>query len=244
MDSSLVSMNKETRASGRRPWVLIAGVVVAIALLALLFLASVIARGNALAFDRTLILAMRVPGHPDIPIGPAKLPSIARDITALGSGTVLTLVVTLATALLLMRRMWRTAALTLVATIGGASMVSLLKQLFARARPDLVEHLMRETSSSFPSGHSANSAIVYLTIATLLFPMIREAHVRLFVVVATMTIVGLIGISRVYLGVHWPSDVLAGWIFGALWALGCWRLEIGLMARSRHRAASGGPALG
>jgi undecaprenyl-diphosphatase len=244
MAPPLVSLGDETRASGRRPWPLIAGVLVAIALLGLLFLASVIARGNALAFDRTLILAMRVPGHPEVPIGPEKLPSIARDITALGSGTVLTLVVTLATVLLLMRRMWRTAALTLVATIGGATMVSLLKKLFERARPDLVEHLMRETSSSFPSGHSANSAIVYLTVATLLFPMIREARVRLFVVVATMTIVGMIGLSRVYLGVHWPSDVLAGWIFGALWALGCWRAEVGLLARSRRRTASGAATLG
>ncbi|MFV0623020.1 phosphatase PAP2 family protein [Sphingomonas sp. ac-8] len=230
---SLVSTHAELRPSPRRPWPLVAGVLAAIALLALLFLASVIARGDALAFDRTLILALRVSGHPDLPIGPPKLPSIARDVTALGSGTVLTLVVALATTLLLLRRLWRTAALTLVATIGGASAVSLLKRLFERARPDLVEHLMRETSSSFPSGHSANSAIVYLTVATLIFPMIRETHVRLFVVVATMTIVGMIGISRVYLGVHWPSDVLAGWIFGALWALGWWRVELTLLASAR-----------
>lgn len=241
MAPSLLPLGHETRASGRRPWPLIAGVLVAVALLALLFLASVIARGDALAFDRTLILAMRVPGHPDVPIGPAKLPSIARDITALGSGTVLTLVVTLATILLLLRRLWRTAALTLAATIGGGTMVSLLKQLFERARPDLVEHLMRETSASFPSGHSANSAIVYLTVATLLFPMIRQARVRLFVIAATMTIVALIGVSRVYLGVHWPSDVLAGWIFGALWALGWWRVELALLARTARRGSAISP---
>jgi undecaprenyl-diphosphatase len=244
MAAPLASLRDETRPSRRRPWALIAGVLVAIALLGLLFLASVIAGGNALAFDRALILAMRVPGHPDLPIGPAKLPSMARDITALGSGTVLTLVVTLATVLLLLRRMWRTAALTVLATLTGGFTVSLLKRMFERARPDLVEHLMRETSSSFPSGHSANSAIVYLTVATLLFPMIRQARVRLFVVAATMTIVAMIGVSRVYLGVHWPSDVLAGWIFGALWALGWWRAEVELLARSRRRAASGAATLG
>lgn len=244
MNAPLVSLEPETRASNRRPWPLIAGVLAAIALAVLLFLGSVIASGNALAFDRTLILAMRVAGHPDLPIGPAKLPSIARDITALGSGTVLTLVVGLAAALLMLRGMWRTATLTLVATMSGGFAVSLLKRLFERARPDLVEHLMRETSASFPSGHSANSAIVYLTVATLLFPMIREARVRLFIVLATMTLVGLIGVSRVYLGVHWPSDVLAGWIFGALWALGCWRLELALLGRTAARAPSDVPALG
>jgi undecaprenyl-diphosphatase len=240
MASPLPPLDPEAHASRRRPWPLIAGVLVAIALLALLFLASAIARGNVLAFDRTLILAMRVPGHPAVPIGPPKLPSIARDITALGSGTVLTLVVMVTTALLLLHRMWRTAALAVVATLSGSTAVSLLKQLFARARPDLVEHLMRETSNSFPSGHSANSAIVYLTVATLLFPLIQLRRVRLFVTGATMAIVGMIGVSRVYLGVHWPSDVLAGWIFGALWALGWWQAELMLFRRARQRAAADG----
>lgn len=228
----------ERNPSPRTPVPLVAGVLIVAALLALLFLASTIARGDALAFDRTVILAMRVDGNPALPIGPAKLPSMARDVTALGSGTVLTLVVMFTTVLLLMQRMWRTAGLVVAATLGGSVTVSLLKDLFARARPDLVEHLMRETSNSFPSGHSANSAIVYLTVATLLFPLVRRRRARLFVVGATMAIVGLIGLSRVYLGVHWPSDVLAGWIFGALWALGWWRVELRLFRRQRSRAAA------
>jgi undecaprenyl-diphosphatase len=77
---------------------------------------------------------------------------------------------------------------------------------------------------SFPSGHSANSAIVYLTLATLLTQAIRGAALRRYVVGAAIALVFAIGVSRVYLGVHWPSDVLAGWSFGALWALGWWAI--------------------
>jgi undecaprenyl-diphosphatase len=90
---------------------------------------------------------------------------------------------------------------------------------------------MQEASSSFPSGHAANSAIVYLTLATLLFPVVRGWRMRGFVLTVAMLLVGLIGISRVYLGVHWPSDVLAGWAFGSCWALLWWGIELGLLRR-------------
>src|SRR3546814_7587701 len=84
--------------------------------------------------------------------------------------------------------------------------------------------LVEVSSMSFPSGHSANSAIVYLTIATLLAQVVDTRGARNFILVAAGLLVAAIGCSRVYLGVHWPTDVLAGWSFGTFWALGWWAL--------------------
>jgi membrane-associated phospholipid phosphatase len=103
--------------------------------------------------------------------------------------------------------------------------------VFARTRPDIVDHIVTVGGASFPSGHSANSAIVYLTLASLLTQVVRGHDTRRFVLVAAALLVTAIGSSRVYLGVHWPSDVLAGWSFGTLWALGWW------LAGARARAA-------
>ena len=158
------------------------------------------------------------------PIGPQWLERAMIDITALGGVTVLVLVVTIAVGLLLTARLWLTAALVLAATIGGSLAVDLAKALVGRARPAVIDHLVQVHSASFPSGHSANSAIVYLTLATLITQIIDRPALRWYVIVVTVLLVTAIGCSRVYLGVHWPSDVLAGWSFGTLWALAWWAI--------------------
>ncbi|MDJ0278002.1 phosphatase PAP2 family protein [Sphingomonas sp. 2R-10] len=214
----------EPRPSRNTPWSVI-GIAVALATLSLLFvLAERVAQGDAFAFDRRLLLALR--GTDGAPIGSARFTSMVRDVTALGSTTVLTIVVAFAGLLLASVGRWRSGVLVALACAGGSWTNVLFKHAVARARPDLVPHLMDETSNSFPSGHAANSAIVYLTLATLAWPMLRQGAARGFVVVAAALLVVAIGMSRVYLGVHWPSDVLAGWLFGALWAIGWWRIEL------------------
>lgn len=224
----LVSLTPETTPSRRIPWPIVAAAIAALVCAALLWLGHAINEGEAEALDRAIMLAMRVPGHPETPIGPSWLPSAVRDITALGSSTVLTMLVAATALFLLLRGRARSAALVLAATTLGAGTITLIKALIGRARPELIDQLMVETSQSFPSGHAANSAIVYLTIATLLFPVVREAPMRAFLLAAALALTGMIGVSRVYLGVHWPSDVLAGWAFGAPWALLWWWIEVRL----------------
>jgi len=225
----LVPLSPEAGASRRVPWGIVVAACVAAMLAALVWLGHELNEGDGAAFDHAVMLAMRVPGHPDLPRGPAWLPSAVRDVTALGSTTVLSFVV-LATALFLwLRGRTHTALLVLVSTLLGGAAVTLIKALVGRARPDLIDRLMQETSNSFPSGHAATSAIVYLTLATLLFPVVREAQMRAFLIGVALVLVAAIGVSRVYLGVHWPSDVIAGWAFGSVWALLWWRIELRLM---------------
>lgn len=228
---SLAPLAPEASASRRTPWLMVAAAVVALGLALLVWLGRELNEGDGAAFDRAVMLAMRVPGHPEQPIGPDWLPSAVRDITALGSSTVLTLVVAATALFLALRRRWRSVALVLAATSSGGVAVTLVKALVGRARPELVERLMVEASNSFPSGHAANSAIVYLTLATLLFPVVQEARMRAFVLGAALLVTLMVGVSRVYLGVHWPSDVLAGWAFGSAWALLWWRVEVAVMRR-------------
>ena len=156
-----------------------------------------------------------------------------RDITALGGVTVLTLVSALAIAFLLTRGRVKQALYTALATGGGAVMGKLLKSLFARPRPEVVPHLVDVHSLSFPSGHSMNSAIVYLTLAVMISRSFDERRARFFTIGTAALLVLVIGFSRLYLGVHYPTDVLGGWTVGASWAL-----AMGLIAtqlQERHK---------
>jgi undecaprenyl-diphosphatase len=233
----LVPLAPEAAPSRRIPWPIVAAAGVALVCALLLWIGHELGEGDGASFDRAIMLAMRAPGHPETPLGPAWLPSAVRDITALGSSTVLTLLVAATTLFLLLRGRARSAALVVAGTSLGAVAITLIKAVIGRARPDLVDRLMVETSQSFPSGHAANSAIVYLTIATLLFPVVREARLRAFLLFAALALTGMIGLSRVYLGVHWPSDVLAGWAFGAPWALLWWWIELRLSPGARPASA-------
>lgn len=213
------------------------------AAMALLFLASRVVGGDAFAFDARILLMLRQADNVAVPVGSARLASAVRDVTALGSTTVLTLIVVIAALLLAAGGRWRTGALVAVATGLGGWTNTVIKDVVSRARPDLVPHLMDETSRSFPSGHAANSAIVYLTLATLVLPMVRGRAVRGTIVAAATLLVAAIGASRVYLGVHWPSDVLAGWLFGTLWALASWQVEVRILRpRSAFAFPSKGPS--
>ena len=225
----LIALRPEAGMSRRVPWGIVIAACLAAMLAVLVWLGHELNEGDGAAFDHAVMLAMRVPGHPDLPRGPAWLPSAVRDVTALGSTTVLSFVVLATTLFLWLRGRARTAVLVLVSTLLGGAAVTLIKALVGRARPDMIDRLMQETSNSFPSGHAATSAIVYLTLATLLFPVVREAKMRAFLIGVALVLVGAIGVSRVYLGVHWPSDVIAGWAFGSVWALLWWRIELRLM---------------
>jgi undecaprenyl-diphosphatase len=188
----------------------------------LMLLAGVLIANLPFAFDRTLIAAMRVPSDPGVPIGGPRLLAFMRDLTALGAGNVLTMIVVAVLGLLLVQRKRRTAMLVAAATLSGSVLVSWAKLYTGRARPDFVPQLADVSSLSFPSGHAANSAIIYLTLAAVASQAVQQRRVRAYIVGMAILLVAMIGVSRVYLGVHWPSDVLAGWSFGALWAWSWW----------------------
>ena len=156
------------------------------------------------------------------PIGPAWVQEAARDLTSLGSIIVL-LIITLAVAgYLFLARKQAAAWLMLIGVFGGIALSDLLKFFFARPRPNIVSPAARVFTSSFPSGHAALSAITYLTIAALLARSQSSPRIGVYFIVLAALLTMLIGVSRVYLGVHYPTDVLGGWCIGAAWALGCW----------------------
>ena len=231
-DAPTTPLTSEAAASRRIPWPVAALGLLAALLTLVLWFGHELMEGDGARIDRAIMLAMRVPGHPEQPAGPVWLPSVVRDVTSLGSTTVLTLVVAIVAIFLALHRHRRGALLVVAATGLGALLVTIVKLLVARSRPDIFTALMVETSHSFPSGHAANSAIVYLTLATLLFPVIGERRLRAFIFGVAILLVAMIGVSRVYLGVHWPSDVLAGWAFGAAWAMLWWRVELKVFGKA------------
>lgn len=183
-------------------------------------LAQEVFEGETRGFDEGLLLALRTPGDPARPIGPGWLPEVMRDITALGGTAVLTLIVAGLSGFLAITGRRRTALLVLGAVLSGVLVSTLFKHGFARPRPDLVPHGTRVTSASFPSGHAMMSALVYLTLGAMLAGTETTRRARVYVLACTSALALVIGVSRVYLGVHWPTDVIAGWTLGALWAIG------------------------
>ena len=210
-----------------------AGPLVTLAVLSLfawgfVSIAGEVLEGDTEALDRAIMLGLRVPGDLANPLGPGWLEEAARDITGLGGNAVLTLV-TLASATYLAMTGKRRAALLLLVAVGGGTLLStLLKSGFERPRPDLVPHQVRVYTASFPSGHAMISAVTYLTLGSLLARTESRRAVKGFLLGLAVVLTLLVGASRVYLGVHWPSDVLAGWCGGAAWAALCWFVELQL----------------
>lgn len=153
------------------------------------------------------------------PEQPAWLLEAVRDLTALGSFTVLGLAVLATTAFLAAKGRWALAARFLASALGATTFSSLLKLAVDRSRPDAVEALAATFTRSFPSGHALLTTAIVLTIGGFLSLTIREAAARKMVWALAGTTAVMVGLSRLFLGVHWPSDVLAGWFFGLGWAL-------------------------
>ncbi|MCV3206690.1 phosphatase PAP2 family protein [Mesorhizobium sp. YC-39] len=202
--------------------VLLAGVIIAGGLWGFEELMEVARATTPHAFDTEILLAFRKAGQPDSPIGPPWLEGAMRDITSLGSSSVLVLITAAVIVYLLLIRQPGTALFIFVAVAGGQVLSSLLKVGVDRPRPELVSHLVNETSLSFPSGHAMLSAVTYLTLGSLAARFLPDRTTKIFVLALAVLTTVLVGVSRVYLGVHWPSDVLAGWCAGFAWAMLCW----------------------
>jgi len=198
-----------------------------------LILAGEIAEGETQAFDIMILKAMRSPDDLAKPIGPDWLEGVLLDLTALGGSTALSLVIFSVVGFLLLQARYRTALVVAITSISGEVISAVLKQTFNRPRPSVVPHLRDVYTMSFPSGHAMESAIVYLTLGAILMRATESRLTKLYCLGMAMVLTLLAGVSRVYLGVHYPTDVIGGWMIGFVWASVCW------MAAARFEKTAG-----
>ena len=192
-----------------------------------------VSEGATRSVDTTLLLALRNPQDRSDPLGPRWLEEMFRDFTALGGVGVLTLLTLAVAGFLALERKFRMMSVVLIAVGGGLLLSSLLKREYERPRPDLVPHEAYVYTTSFPSGHSMMAAVTYLTLGALLARSHRHRGVKAYVLSLAIILTILVGVSRVYLGVHWPTDVLAGWTAGAVWAILAWLVTSWLQLHGR-----------
>jgi undecaprenyl-diphosphatase len=188
----------------------------------LIELADDVQEGDTSSFDEWAVRSFRQPDDPATPIGPAWVREVGIDVTALGSHAVVLMVVFAVAGFLALRRLWRPMWLVLAASLGGMMLSAVTKELVGRERPDVVPHLREVMTPSFPSGHATLAAAVYMTLGAVLAQIVSGRYTRLYCLLLPASVVIAVGLSRVYLGVHYPTDVLAGWALGLAWAVICW----------------------
>ncbi|MBZ4395632.1 phosphatase PAP2 family protein [Myxococcus sp. XM-1-1-1] len=193
--------------------------LLAVCCLGFIALSDEVTEGETQDFDERVLRLLRSPQDPSLPRGPWWLRLTAEDVTSLGGAPVLFLVTLAVCGFLLLVRRYRTLLLVLVATVGGTLLNGLLKQFFSRPRPSVVPHLKEVMTTSFPSGHAMLSAIVYLTLGALLAQLTERRRLKAYILTVSLLLPVLVGLTRVYLGVHYPTDVLGGWVAGLAWAL-------------------------
>jgi undecaprenyl-diphosphatase len=206
--------------------VILSLLVIVVCLWAFIVVAREVGAGETTNFDEWAIRALRQPDDLATPIGPRWLEEVGRDLTALGGGTFMLLLTLTISGFLWLRGKTAVLWLVLASTFSGFFLSQLLKSFFDRPRPSLVPHLSIVSTSSFPSGHAMISAVVYLTLGTILGQAVSEMRIKAYFLLVALAMTFLVGVSRIYMGVHYPTDVLAGWSAGLAWALIC-----GLIAR-------------
>ncbi|MBN1206731.1 MAG: phosphatase PAP2 family protein [Myxococcaceae bacterium] len=187
--------------------------------LGFVLLADEILEQETQGFDEAVVRALRRAEDPSLPIGPDWLRQAALDVTALGGAPVLALITLAVCGFLALVRHYRSMLLVAGSTLGGAVLNAVLKAFFARPRPTVVPHLAEAYAPSFPSGHAMLSAIVYLTLGAMLAQLIERRRLKAYVLGVAVLLSFLVGLTRVFLGVHYLTDVLGGWMAGLAWAL-------------------------
>lgn len=196
------------------------GIYIAVAcsvLFALLWFA--VGSGLTDAADLAAVRLFRDPADMSL-VGPAWLHEVGRDLTAMGSTVVLGSLTAAVLGYFLLRGYWRLALFTLVAVGGGATVSFGLKVLVDRPRPHL-EAVAQVFTASFPSGHASLSAVTFLALAVLVTRTEPVRRLRIYYVGLAAAATVIVGLSRLYLGLHYPSDIIAGWLVGAAWGALC-----------------------
>ena len=221
----------------RLPVVLFA--ILTLGLFAFIEIAEEMAEGEMRKLDEMLFLSLRVPGDPATPLGPAWLQETAIEITAIGGYPLIILTLAAVAGFFIVTRRYGAAAYAVLAVGSGALLSQTLKQYYGRPRPDLVDHLDAVHTLSFPSGHALVTTVAYLTLASLVIGFLPDRRARTYVLAVAVFVAVIVGVSRVYLGVHWPSDVAAGWALGAAWASFSWLILHLLHLHGRRRGKAG-----
>ncbi|WP_269715331.1 phosphatase PAP2 family protein [Caulobacter sp. NIBR2454] len=173
-------------------------------------------------FDQAILAWLRPHADPHDALGPPWLEHAMGELTALGGIAPLILIASMAVIFLLLRRRYGSSLLVTLSLSGGVAISQSLKALYGRDRPPDIFRAEEVINASFPSGHAMLSTITYLTLGALLAQAMDRRRLKVFVLAGAVLIAALVGVSRVYLAVHWASDVLAGWSLGAAWAMACW----------------------
>lgn len=185
-------------------------------------IADEVIEGDSRQLDEAILLSMRSAEDRSDPIGPSWFEEAGRDVTALGSVAALSIFTAAFAGYLYIKKQPWIAVFVVAAIVTGTVVSTAMKSGFDRPRPDLVPHETEIYTKSFPSGHSAMSSLVFLTLGAVMARAERDRSTRVFLIVLPVLLSVLVGISRVYMGVHWPTDVLAGWLFGITWAAASW----------------------
>lgn len=214
-------------------WTLAVILVAAVIAWGFIELAEAVLEGEAKVFDERVLNVIRGPDTSGPPQGPGWLVEAGRDITALGGPAVMTIVTTITVMYLLLQRQYSAAGIVLIAIVSGLLLSQILKLYFARERPLIDTPMVWVTTHSFPSGHAKMSAVVYLSVGALLAEVTTSRRNKVYFIGVAVLLMVMVGVSRVYLGVHYPSDVLAGWIAGLAWTLAWW-----VVASRYHRGCN------
>ena len=215
---------------GHELTVLLALLVIVVGTWGFIELADKVREGDTQTLDDRIFLAFRSPNDLKKPIGPEWMHELGRDVTALGGYAVLSMLTFGVATFMRLDRKFGAMWFMLGAVVGGYLLTMGLKELFGRERPHSDYHFSHVSSSSFPSGHSMMSAVVYLTLGVLLAALVTKRRLKFYFLAIAVFLAAVVGTSRVYVGVHYPTDVLAGWTAGLTWATLCW-----LIARSLQR---------
>jgi undecaprenyl-diphosphatase len=222
---------------GVRERLIVAGMLVAALGTAIFFyFGHAVLEGNTRDFDEWAVRALRNRDDQAFGRGPAWLNGAVRDVTAFGSVTVVSMVSLAALGFAILRGKRRLAVLILAAGTGALLLNDTLKSLYDRPRPQVPN--LRIASPSFPSGHAMASAAVYLSLAAVLAVREPQRRMRVYMLGLGFTLTLLVGLSRVYLGAHYPSDVLAGWLVGVVWAVLCGLASVAISGPPGDRPAT------
>jgi undecaprenyl-diphosphatase len=228
------TIERVARAPELRP--VATALVIVAACWGFLELADEVREGDTASFDARVLEVLRRPDDPRVPIGPPWLVQSGRDLTSFGSPTILLLAIAAVSGFLALGRERMLLGLVLASGLGAMTINAALKAGYARARPVLVPHLTEVADTGFPSGHAMGSAAVYLSLGLLLARVLRRRIEKTYAIASAMLLTLLVGASRVYLGVHYPTDVLAGWLAGIAWALACGAVAEWIDRRRRRRS--------
>ena len=196
--------------------------------------ADEVLEGDTVTFDTAVTSLFRTQGDPTSVAGPLWLQESVRDFTSLGSFTILGIIVAASAIYFLMAKKAGTALFLVMSVVAGTVISNVLKQTFNRPRPD-IEASTHVFTASFPSGHATLSAVVYLTLGVLIAQSTRNPMVKGCFIGMALLVTFLVGVSRIYLGMHYPTDVIAGWSLGLSWALICWSSKEAIEAKSAQR---------